>query len=78
MVTYIGKVVSQKSAKTAVVVVESFRAHPKYHKRILRTKRYLVHDEIGVREGDVVRFVEIRPISKLKRWKIIEVVSSVT
>lgn len=68
-----GKVVSTKNQKTAVVVVERFFAHPMYEKRVRRTKRYPVHNEIGAKEGDVVRFSETRPISKTKRWKILEV-----
>lgn len=69
-----GKVVSAKNQNTAIVIVERFFAHPMYEKRVRRTKRYPVHNEIGVKEGDVVRFSETRPISKTKRWKILEVV----
>lgn len=75
MNTLVGKVVSHKSDKTAVVVVESFSLHPKYQKRMLRTKRFLVHDETGLMTGDVVKFQEIKPISKLKRWKVVEVIN---
>lgn len=68
-----GKVVSTKNKETAIVAVERFYAHPLYEKRVRRTKRYPVHDELGVKEGDVVRFVQGRPISKTKKWKIMEV-----
>ncbi len=69
-----GKVVSTKGEKSAVVVVESFVVHSKYKKRMMRTKRFLIHDEMGVQEGDTVKFQEIKPISKKKRWKSVEVV----
>jgi small subunit ribosomal protein S17 len=74
MATLVGKVVSNKIPQTAVVLVESFVIHPKYQKRMMRTKRFLVHDELGTQEGDMVKFVEIKPMSKLKRWKAVEVV----
>ncbi len=74
MKIFTGKVVSTKMAKTVVVEVVQVTAHPVYKKRVRTTKKYHVHDEIGVREGDVVRFVETKPISKTKKWKIIEVV----
>jgi len=67
-----GKVVSVDMNKTVVVEVESYRVHPLYHKRIKRTKKYHVHDERGVQKGEEVIFGEIRPISKTKRWQIIE------
>lgn len=74
MKVFTGKVVSTKMQKTAVVEVERFFAHPLYEKRVRRTKRYPVHDEVGVKEGETVRFAETRPMSKTKRWKIVEVV----
>ncbi len=76
MNTLNGKVVSQKTDKTAVVEVHTFVTHPKYKKRMARTKRFLVQDELGLKEGDMVKFVEVRPLSKAKRWKAIEVVKS--
>jgi small subunit ribosomal protein S17 len=49
--------------------------HPLYGKQMVRTKKYYAHDEDGqARQGDVVRIVETRPLSKLKRWRLIEVV----
>lgn len=74
MKTLTGKVVGTKQNKTVIVEVERFSVHPIYEKRVKRTKRYPVHNETAVKEGDRVRFVETRPISKTKRWKILEVV----
>lgn len=69
-----GKVISKKMEKTATVVVETVVAHRIYKKRLRRIKKYHVHDEIGVKVGDVVHFVASKPYSKLKKWKIIKVV----
>lgn len=68
-----GKVVSTKMAKTATVVVERILVHPIYKKRFKRVRKFQVHDELGVKIGDKVSFVTTRPVSKLKKWKIIEV-----
>lgn len=73
MKSFEGTVVSTKPEKTAIVAVERFYTHPLYEKRIRRNKRYPVHDEVGVKEGDRVRFTETRPISKTKKWIVIEV-----
>lgn len=72
MKTFIGKVVSVRMDKTAVVVVETKKMHPLYKKSVKKTKKYHVHDEIGVKEGDKVLLVETRPRSKTKKWKIVE------
>jgi len=73
MKVFTGKVISTKMPKTATVsVVRSF-AHPVYKKRVKKTKKYHVHDTFDVKVGDVVKFVACRPISKLKKWKIVEV-----
>jgi len=69
-----GVVTSTKMAKTATVLVERFKSHPLYKKRIKVKKKYHAHDEIGVKVGDRVRIQECRPISKTKRFKIIEVI----
>jgi small subunit ribosomal protein S17 len=67
-----GKVVSTKSDKTIVVKVERVRIHPKYQKRYFVSTKYQVHDEKNVyNEGDTVKFVECRPISKNKRWRVL-------
>ncbi len=76
MNTLHGKVVSQKADKTVVVEVHTFVIHPKYKKRMARTKRFLVHDELGLHEGDMIKFAEVRPMSKNKRWKALEVVKA--
>lgn len=68
-----GKVISIKMDKTVVVEVSRRVSHPIYKKIYTKKKRYHVHDKLGVKEGDMVKFVETRPISKTKKWKIIEV-----
>lgn len=73
--TKVGTVVAKKSAKTLRVMVERLERHPVYKKTIKRKKIFLVHDEQDkCRVGDVVRIVETRPISKLKRWRVAEIV----
>jgi small subunit ribosomal protein S17 len=71
----VGQVVSTKMQKTIVVEVEMRKAHPKY-KRIVRTsKKFYAHDEQNsARVGDMVRIRETRPLSKLKRWQLEEIV----
>jgi small subunit ribosomal protein S17 len=67
-----GQVVSDKGDKTIVVVVKSTRLHPKYLKRYITSKKYKVHDENNeYHAGDKVAFVECRPISKDKRWRVL-------
>jgi small subunit ribosomal protein S17 len=69
-----GVVVSNKMDKTAVVAVVERVRHPKYAKFVQRTKRLYVHDETNdVNVGDRVRVMETRPLSKQKRWRIVEV-----
>ena len=71
--TRIGTVVSDKMDKTVVVVVERRYAHPLYGKQVTRTKKYHAHDENNeYHVGDTVRIMETRPLSKLKRWRVIE------
>ena len=71
--TFNGTVVSAAMQKTLVVEVVRVTMHPKYGKRYARSQRYKVHDEKGGhRVGDKVQFVECRPISKDKRWRVIE------
>jgi len=70
-----GVVVSDKMNKTVVVLVERRLAHPLYGKQVTRSKKYHAHDENNeYRIGDTVRIVETRPLSKLKRWRVVEVV----
>jgi small subunit ribosomal protein S17 len=69
-----GIVVSQSMDKTAVVAVIERVRHPRYAKTVQRTKRLYVHDEENtVAVGDRVRVAETRPLSKLKRWRLVEV-----
>ena len=68
-----GKVVSDKMEKTVTVLVERRFMHPVYKKFIVRTKKYLAHDEKNeAKTGDVVRIQESRPLSKQKRWELVE------
>lgn len=72
MKVFTGKVISTKMDKTATVLVERVVLHPVYKKRYKRTKKYHVHDEVGVDVGQEVNFVACKPYSKTKRWKIVE------
>ena len=68
-----GKVVSNKMEKSATVSVERLVKHPRYHKYIKRQKTYLVHDEGNAAQpGDLVVIEESRPLSRRKRWVIVE------
>ncbi len=72
--TRVGTVVSDKMQKTVVVAVERRVPHSLYGKQIRRTAKYHAHDEENTaREGDVVRIMETRPLSKTKRWRVVEV-----
>ncbi len=71
----VGKVVSDKMDKTVVVIVEDRVAHKTYKKIIGRTYRLKAHDENNeCRNGDIVRVMETRPLSKDKRWRVVEIV----
>lgn len=72
MKTFTGKVVSLKMAKTATVEVERVVSHPVYGKRIKKTKRFQVHDDKGVKLGDIVNFQATKPVSKTKKWRIVK------
>ncbi|MBX6363537.1 MAG: 30S ribosomal protein S17 [Gemmatimonadetes bacterium] len=70
-----GTVVSAKMQKTVVVAVERRVADRLYGKQVVRTKKYYAHDEENTaKEGDVVRIMETRPLSKQKRWRVVEIV----
>ena len=70
-----GVVVSDKMEKTVVVRIEQAVKHRAYHKTIRRTRKLVAHDEAGdAHVGDTVRVMETRPLSKTKRWRVIEVV----
>ena len=71
----IGQVVSNKMQKTAVVETVSRVPHAKFGKIIKQVKRFYVHDEEGKAQvGDTVRIMETRPLSRLKRWRLVEIV----
>lgn len=67
-----GVVASVAMDKTAVVAVDRVKTHPKYKKRYTVNKKYKVHDERNeLKVGDKIRFIECRPLSKTKRWRVI-------
>jgi small subunit ribosomal protein S17 len=69
-----GKVVSDKMQKTVVVAIERRVPHPVYGKMVTRTKRLKAHDELNsAKVGDTVRITETRPLSKDKRWRVVEI-----
>ncbi|HEU5011913.1 MAG TPA: 30S ribosomal protein S17 [Roseiflexaceae bacterium] len=71
----VGRVVSDKMDKTVVVAVDYLKPHPLYRKTIRKTNKFYAHDEAnacGV--GDLVRIGEMRPMSKTKRWEVLEIV----
>ena len=70
-----GRVVSDKMNKTIVIEIQRMVKHPLYEKFVRRSKKLYVHDEgKQAHEGDLVRVIETRPLSKLKRWRLLEVV----
>ena len=72
-----GLVVSNKMAKTVVVAVETRKVHPLYKKAVRLTRRYKAHDENNAcKVGDKVKIVETRPLSREKRWRVAEIVST--
>lgn len=73
MKIFTGQVIGKKE-KTATIAVESVVVHPVYKKRYKNAKKYHVHDELGSKVGDEVKFVESKPYSKLKKWKTIEII----
>jgi len=71
----VGLVVSDKMEKTVVVSIERRVQHPVYGKMVRRTKRFKAHDEMNeAKTGDTVRIMETRPMSKDKRWRLVEIV----
>ena len=70
-----GRVVSNKTDKTISVLVESYRKHPLYGKRVKYSKKYATHDESNTANlGDLVRIEECRPMSKTKKFTLVEIV----
>jgi small subunit ribosomal protein S17 len=73
--TKVGTVVAKKMRKTVTVQVERQIRHPLYRKTVRRKQTFLVHDDAEkCKVGDIVRIIETRPISKTKRWRILEIV----
>jgi len=71
----IGKVVSDKADKTITVLVETYVTNSKYKKRVKYSKKYTAHDEKNeAKVGDIVRIVETRPLSKMKRYRLVEII----
>ena len=70
----IGRVVSNANDKTITVLVETYRNHPLYKKRVKNSKKYAAHDENNIAKvGDTVRIAQTRPLSKTKRYELVEV-----
>ena len=73
--TRVGKVVSDKMDKTVVVAIETSVKHPLYRKIIKRTNKFKVHDENNeCKVGDKVKIMETRPLSREKRWRLVEII----
>lgn len=73
--TRVGKVVSDKMDKTIVVAIETLVRHPLYGKSVKRTTKFKAHDEKNeCNIGDRVRIMETRPLSKEKRWRLVEII----
>ena len=73
--TYTGKVVSDKMDKTITVLVETYKNHPIYKKRVKYSKKYKAHDEQGVAHiGDKVEIMETRPLSRTKNFRLVKIV----
>lgn len=71
----IGRVVSNVNDKTITVLVETHRTHPLYKKRVKYSKKYAAHDEKNIAKvGDTVRIAQTRPLSKTKRYELVEVI----
>ena len=76
--TRVGKVVSNKMDKTIVVAVEDHVKHPLYNKIVKRTYKLKAHDEMNeCNIGDTVKVIETRPLSKDKRWRLVEIMEKV-
>ena len=72
---YVGKVVSDKMDKTITVLVETYKKHPLYGKRVNYSKKYKAHDENNVAKlNDIVKIMETRPLSATKNFRLVEVV----
>lgn len=77
--TRVGTVVSDKMMKTVVVAVESSKVHPLYGRRVKTTTKFKAHDEEQIcTVGDKVKIMETRPLSKDKRWRVVEILGKAT
>lgn len=77
--TFIGTVSSNKNDKTITVVVETSKRHPMYHKSFKSTKKYHAHDETNqAKIGDKVEIISTRPLSALKRFRLLKIIESKT
>ncbi len=74
----VGLVTTAKMQKTVVVAVERLVRHGFYKKTIRRTSSFMAHDELGAQAGDRVRIVETRPLSRRKRWRVVEILERAT
>ena len=72
--TEVGRVVSNKMQQTVVVSVNRSKPHPLYKKVMRRSAKFMAHDEMGAGMGDTVRIIESRPMSKRKRWQVVEII----
>lgn len=73
--TRVGIVVSDRMSKTVVIKVDRMAKHPLYGKPVLRSKKFMAHDEEeACRIGDRIRIEETRPLSRCKRWKVVEII----
>ena len=74
---YTGRVVSDKMDKTITVLIETYKTHSLYGKRVKYSKKFKAHDELNeAKAGDVVRIMETRPLSATKRFRLVEVVET--
>ena len=74
--TRVGKVIGDKMAKTVIVAVDTPKHHPLYKKTVRRIVKYYAHDEKSISKlGDTVKIQECRPLSALKRWRVVEVIT---
>ncbi len=72
---YTGEVVSDKMEKTITVLISTYKKHALYGKRVMQTKKFTAHDENNTaKTGDIVKIMETRPLSKNKRFRLVEVV----
>lgn len=72
--TMIGTVVSDKMEKTAMVLVDRSKRHPRYEKLIRKSKKFMADNDLGAKVGERVKIEETRPLSKRKRWRVVEII----